>query len=325
LRKTPGRCPSSFFLKEAKQPLYVAPQGKSNVWHTPREFSLLTNGGTMTMLTLWWQRIKEWWLDRPHTPDTLIHNRYLILRVLGLGSYGISYLVMDQHTQTERVLKQVRPSRLGSRKGRPIYEYETNLLASLDHPQFPALFDTFEENGQLYYVMSYIQGKTLEDLLFDENRAFTEPEAWSIILEILALVQHLHEKRIVHRDVRIPNVIWNDDTVYLLDFGLARYLGDSPSYLEETGDHYWLEKKLKREVHPRSDLYALGHFLLFMLYSTYEPEDDAVERSWEEELSLAPETVQMLRRMLQIDPPYDSAAELEQDIRSFLEKMEQGY
>ncbi|MMZ50621.1 Serine/threonine-protein kinase B [compost metagenome] len=270
----------------------------------------------------WRQRIKEWWLDRPHEPGTVVKNRYTVTRMLGMGSYGISYLVFDHMQNEERVLKQVRPSRLNSPKGRPLYEYEIELLATLRHPQMPYLFDAFEENEQLYYVMSYIKGSTLEDMLFQQDASFTEPEAWRVILQILTLVKYLHSRRIIHRDVRIPNVIWNDGTVYLLDFGLARYVDDSPSFLQDTDSHYWLEKKLKREVHPRSDMYALGHFLLFMLYSTYEADEDEPERGWERELSLAPETVRMLRRMLQFDQPYETADELEKDILTFLQSYE---
>lgn len=270
----------------------------------------------------WRQRIKEWWLDRPHEPGTVVKNRYTVTRMLGMGSYGISYLVFDRMQNEERVLKQVRPSRLNSPKGRPLYEYEIELLATLRHPQMPYLFDAFEENEQLYYVMSYIKGSTLEDMLFEQDASFTEPEAWRVILQILTLVKYLHSRRIIHRDVRIPNVIWNDGTVYLLDFGLARYVDDSPSFLQDTDSHYWLEKKLKREVHPRSDMYALGHFLLFMLYSTYEADEDEPERGWERELSLAPETVRMLRRMLQFDQPYETADELEKDILTFLQSYE---
>ncbi|MNR63189.1 hypothetical protein D3C85_1854170 [compost metagenome] len=66
---------------------------------------------------------------------------------------------------------------------------------------------------------------------------------------------------------------------------------------------------LRRTVDVTSDLYAIGHFLLFMLYSTYElsaEQEDAV-RGWEEELSISTQTKQIIRKLLQIDPPYASA------------------
>lgn len=268
----------------------------------------------------WKQVMAEWWYDRPHPEGQLIGSRYTIVRTLGLGSYGISYLVIDKLNDEQRVLKQVRPSRLGSAKGRPLFEYEVNILRTLTHPRMPKVYDAFEENGQLYYVMTYMQGKTLEDLLFEEKRTFTEKQSLGVLLEILSLARYLHERGIIHRDIRIPNVIWREDRVYLIDFGLARRLGDSPSYIKNFDDDYHIEKQVKREVHPRSDLYALGHFLLFMLYTTYE-EDGSEDKGWEEELEISPATRRILRRMLQIDIPYETADELEQDIRKQLTSL----
>ncbi|WP_237746903.1 protein kinase family protein [Geobacillus vulcani] len=74
-----------------------------------------------------------------------------------------------------------------------------------------------------------------------------------------------------------------------------------------------LEQQLRRQVDVKSDIYALGHFLLFLLYSSYEPTEDK-EKSWEDELSLSKETRCALRRMLQLDAPYASVAQLARDV-----------
>ena len=76
-------------------------------------------------------------IDRPFRVGKRIANRYLVEQVLGMGSYGISYLCRDDHTGKTCVLKQVRPSKRRGNRGAPIYEYEASLLAALDHP--PAL------------------------------------------------------------------------------------------------------------------------------------------------------------------------------------------
>src|SRR4051812_32911523 len=70
-------------------------------------------------------------IDRPYRPGRLIANRYRVEEVLGMGSYGISYLCADTQTGQRCVLKQVRPSKRRGNKGAPIYEYETSLLAAL--------------------------------------------------------------------------------------------------------------------------------------------------------------------------------------------------
>lgn len=76
---------------------------------------------------------------------------------------------------------------------------------------------------------------------------------------------------------------------------------------------FTLEQRLRRSIHVKSDIYALGHFLLFLLYSAYEPKEGE-EKSWEEELSLTKEARHVLRRMLQLDRPYASVKHLAMDV-----------
>ncbi|UYZ11492.1 protein kinase [Brevibacillus sp. WF146] len=76
--------------------------------------------------------------------------------------------------------------------------------------------------------------------------------------------------------------------------------------------------RLIRQVEPASDLYALGHFFLFLLYSGYEADENQPERSWEEELLLSPEIRGMIRRLLQIDPAYGSVEEWLADLNAYL-------
>ena len=73
-----------------------------------------------------------------------------------------------------------------------------------------------------------------------------------------------HSKGIIHRDLRIPNILMKEKQVSIIDFGLAKYKGD------ERATTYEGEQALMREVHFRSDFYALGHFSLFLLYAGYE-------------------------------------------------------
>jgi serine/threonine-protein kinase len=107
--------------------------------------------------------------------------------------------------------------------------------------------------------------------------------------------------------------------VYIIDFGLARFLTES----ERENNDDVIEKKLRREISVKSDFYALGHFLLFLLYSTYEPTVKE-ERSWEEELSLSTEARYILRKLLQIDAPYENIHELSADINRLLQKLTNG-
>ncbi|MCX7569708.1 protein kinase family protein [Tumebacillus sp. DT12] len=248
------------------------------------------------------KRWLDWWRDRPYRRGRVLNGRYRVLAVLGRGSYGISYLCRDRQGGGEVVVKQVLPSRRHGAKGRPIYEYETALLAALDHPGIPRLLDKFEWREGLFFAMEYMDGPNLEDLIFADEERYDEAAALCVVRELSELVAYLHGQGIIHRDVRIPNVIRRDGQLCLIDFGLARRLRAPATQIAEDLSDYEREKQLKREVSYKSDFYSMGHFLLFLLYSTFD-EDNEEERSWEEELALHPMTRQLLRRMLQQEEP----------------------
>lgn len=270
-----------------------------------------------------WKTILKWWegfIDRPLRPDTLVHNRYLILKILGMGSYGITYLCKDKMNGIECVLKQVKPSKRKGNKGYPIYQRETKILRTLNHPSIPKLYHAFEDRTQLFFTMEYVEGATLEEYIFDQEGSFTEEEALCFLNDVLDIIRYIHDQGLVHRDVRIPNVIKGKDRLYLIDFGLARYLGESPTSMAESLGEYPLEKQLKREVEFKSDFYAMGHFLLFLLYSTFDSKEKP-PGTWEEELVMSQGTRVLIKRLLQIDSPYENDGELQKDLESAIQHI----
>ncbi|MFS0553234.1 serine/threonine protein kinase [Brevibacillus sp. 179-C9.3 HS] len=273
-----------------------------------------------------WIRMKSWWnetiIDRPYRRGHMA-GQYQITEVLGMGSYGIAYLATHIPTSKQVVLKQVKPSLRHTPKGEAMQAYEKKVLTSLSHPQIPRCLDSFTYRQDSFMVMTYIKGPTLEDMLFDQNIVADEYTCAQWMRQIGELVAYLHDRHLIHRDVRIPNVIWKEDKPYLIDFGLARFIGDKPTYTADTLDAYPSEKQLKREVAPSSDLYALGHFFLFLLYTGYEPELDAPEKSWEEELTMPPIIRVMIRRLLQMDVPYDSVQEWLNELDTYLSQAQE--
>lgn len=270
-----------------------------------------------------WNQIRTWWnetiRDKPYRPGTQV-GRYRISNVLGIGSYGIAYLATQLPTGELVVLKQVKPSLRNTPKGEAMQAYEQKVLAALSHPQVPRCLGSFRHRKDSFLVMTYIEGPTLEELLFDHHLVIDELICVRLMRQLGDLVAHLHEHELIHRDVRIPNVIWQNNKPYVIDFGLARFMGDKPTYTVEDLGAYPSEKQLKREVAPSSDLYALGHFFLFMLYSGYTANDDEPERSWEEELSLSPDVHQMIRRLLQLDQPYDHVHQWLAELDAYLSR-----
>ncbi|MED4138732.1 serine/threonine-protein kinase [Priestia megaterium] len=260
----------------------------------------------------------RWLVDRPFKKGKVICGRYEIIDVLGMGSYGITYVANDIVQQKKVVVKQLRKTKQRTSQGLKSYHYEAKLLSQLNHPQIPSLYEAIETDEGCFLVMELIQGKTFEDLIFEEKCVYTEEQALNILLNILDVVSAIHEQGIVHRDLRIPNIIDVNGTIYVIDFGLARFLGDHEeiSTLIE-------EQQFMRQTSAASDIYALGHFLLFLLYSGYEPTEQQ-ERSWEQELHLSAPIKTIIQKMLRADESYESIKSLQKDIYDYINSKNSG-
>jgi serine/threonine protein kinase, bacterial len=255
--------------------------------------------------------------ERSYQGGEIVNERYRIEKRLGMGSYGIAYMAYDTTTGERVVLKQMRKTKL--KKGLYSFQRETEIMRKLQHPRIPKLYDSFFINNIPHLVMEFISGKTVENLIFDEGKTFTERESFELLMDILSIVQYIHLNGIVHRDLRIPNIILQEGKAYIIDFGLARFLTE-----QKIGHNvYFIEKQLRREISVKSDFYALGHFMLYLLYSTYEPTVKE-ERSWEEELALSAEARCILRKMLHIDAPYNDIHELRAAVNRLLLKNRNG-
>jgi serine/threonine-protein kinase len=258
--------------------------------------------------------------------DTVVAKRYRIVRKLGTGSYGTAYLCRDVRSGRRCVLKRVYPLRGGRARAELIYGRETAILRRLDHPAIPAFYEQLRYGDHLCFTMEYMEGTSLDRLLFEEGRTFTEKESLLLVLKLLSVVGYMHAAGIVHRDISIANVLLHGNSIQLIDVGLSRELAgiqteDDDPYDIESDDPS--EKVLRRKIHVTSDFYAIGHLLLFLLYSTYtekelEPDGGNAERSWEEELSLHPDTKKLLRRLLLTEQPYRNAGELRKEIKRLL-------
>lgn len=247
-----------------------------------------------------WRYITRWMLDRPHKIGTLL-NQNKVEKTLGLGAYGIIYLCTETGTDKPYVVKQLRPSKRKKERERERFKRETQFLRNIDHPSIPALVDEFMIEGGLYYVMEYVEGDNLEELLFLYDQEYTELEALSMMKQLLSIISSLHQQRIFHTDIRPPNVIICQEKVYLLDFGLAIQVdGDN----ENEMNHY-----------RQDDYYDFGQMILFLLYSQFHGKRSR-KLTWLDELTLHPATVLLLKRLLGISEPYSNMREIEEDLQS---------
>lgn len=227
-------------------------------------------------------------------------TEYEIVDTLGTGSYGVAYLLVHKHSAKKAVLKRLRAKHKKKRKTRMQFKQEIAFLKRLRIPNVPALLVEGEVGHIPFYIMEYIDGTTFEQLIFDEKQTFTVSETLLIGKELLEIVIAIHNQGIVHRDLRIPNILLQNGVLHVIDFGLSVPMKDSIN-LDEIRN----PKKVENYI---SDLYYIGHFLLYLLYSNYTPSAKR-ERSWQEELNLPSEVKNYIERLLLIQSPFSSTSE----------------
>ncbi|WP_379160790.1 serine/threonine protein kinase [Paenibacillus sp. sgz5001063] len=240
-----------------------------------------------------WRGFVRAWHDYPLPEGSRIGDRYTIESLLGEGSYGLTYRCSDTRNGALLAVKQSRPSKKAV--GRSMLTKERDILQAMNHPHIPKCRGYFEQRGSNWLVTDYIEGKTLEDMIFDENIIYGERECLATILRLMELVAHVHSRGYVHLDLRIPNVILRNEELYLIDFGLARRIGEVESVL---GRREPKEKPKRMPPVIASDLYDIGQLMLFMLYSGFTPKPGEAERGWREELDLSPGMLRIVSRLL---------------------------
>jgi serine/threonine protein kinase len=202
---------------------------------------------------------------------TLMDGRYHIIKELGAGGMGKVYLARDTKMESDIVIKQLlpfvaAPSTLKYLEER--FKEEAKLLFKLNNRGFPKVIDYFFEGDCIYVVMQYIEGKNLNKIL-KEQGANKLPLVQSLtwldkMLELLEVL-HKHEPPIIHRDIKPSNIMIDKfNNIYLVDFGVARTVGDDT--LTPVGTYgYASPEHLTGKYDITSDLFSLGatfHHLL---------------------------------------------------------------
>lgn len=208
-------------------------------------------------------------------PNTILQNRYRIIRELGHGGMGTVYEAIDERVNCLVALKTTRAASA----------HEAALLANLLHPALPKVTDYFSDNDGYFLVMEYIPGDDFAKLLEIRGRPFSESEVLPWADKLLDLLQYLHGKQLLHRDIKPSNLkLTSEGELFLLDFGLAKgAVGQMRTLTSDKSVHGYtlqfasLEQILKKGTDARSDIYSLGATLYQLL--TGEVPIDANTRS----------------------------------------------
>ncbi|MBD7913416.1 MULTISPECIES: protein kinase family protein [Clostridium] len=221
-----------------------------------------------------------------------IVDGYSILNLIGEGRYGIAYLAKNDKGE-KCIIKQLKMDML--EKTREKLFYEEKILQGLNDPRFPKFISKFKDQYREGYILEYIEGRVFEDLIVEDGYEFSKKEIYEVGSMLLDLVEVLHNNKIVHRDIRLPNVVLKENKeLALIDFGLARII-DNKKYVREM-DHWFI-----------------GDFLIHLYYSSYE-ENDLEEKPWYEELDLNSEEKTFLKKLMNIDGSYRNIKEIKEQL-----------
>lgn len=195
---------------------------------------------------------------------------YHVGRLIAEGGTAKVYWGIDYRSGYPVAIKELKSRHFRNPVVRRKFIAEVQLYLYMSHPNLVRLVDfiNLEERELLYIVMEYIQGKTLEQYIYEEIGLIPEQKALPLFLDILDVVGYLHLQNILHLDIKSNNVmIQPDGKIKLIDLGIASKVGDyttgfgTPAYMPP-------EQFEKRECGRYTDVFALGVMLFEMLTGT---------------------------------------------------------
>jgi len=200
-----------------------------------------------------------------------LDGRYTILKELGAGGMGTVYLGEDLRHGRKVAIKVMNEESTSSMWGDRFLR-EIEIAAGLVNPHIVPVHDSGSAEGQLYFVMPFIDGESLKQVLARDG-ALEVRRAIAIAVDVADGLQHAHEQGFVHRDIKPGNVLLTGRHALVADFGVARPVTSAPNlHLTEAGttvgtSFYTSPEQLSdtHEADPRSDLYSLGCVLHEML------------------------------------------------------------
>ncbi|XP_057577145.1 serine/threonine-protein kinase Nek1 isoform X8 [Hippopotamus amphibius kiboko] len=195
-------------------------------------------------------------------------EKYVRVQKIGEGSFGKAILVKSTEDGRQYVIKEINISRM-SNKEREESRREVAVLANMKHPNIVQYRESFEENGSLYIVMDYCEGGDLfKRINAQKGILFQEDQILDWFVQICLALKHVHDRKILHRDIKSQNIfLTKDGTIQLGDFGIARVLNSTVELARTCiGTPYYLSPEIceNKPYNNKSDIWALGCVLYEM-------------------------------------------------------------
>ena len=291
----------------------------------------------------------------PHNPDgtkfclscgeaiiPLLRNHYKVIQLLGQGGFGRTYLAEDIDKLNQPcVVKQLVPNTQGTwakNKAIELFKLEAQQLQQLgDNHHIPSLYAYFEQEGYLYLVQQFIKGQDLLKELTKKG-AWKEAEIKQLLLELLPVLQFIHEQGVIHRDIKPENImrrqsatkVGNRGDLVLIDFGVSKDLSStvlkttvgtrigSPAYAP-------IEQMKGGEAYPAGDLFSLGATCFHLLtnihpYQLFLDAGYSWTNNWQSHLpnKVSNDLVRVMDRLLakNVEARYQSAQDVIRDLQT---------
>lgn len=233
--------------------------------------------------------------------NTILRSRYKIIKVIGIGGFGITYKAYDKVLASEVAIKEYYPMGVANRTtdrnditlytetqriefgyGKVRFLKEAQDLAKFNkNIGIVSVYDFFEENETAYMVMEYLEGCTLKEYMTNSSRIIDDEMMIQVTFSVMEALENIHKAGLVHRDISPDNIfICNDSCVKLIDFGAAKQemKGDAKtvSVVLKYGYAPIEQYSKKSELGPWTDIYALGATMYKMV--TGENPEEATSR-----------------------------------------------
>jgi serine/threonine protein kinase len=280
--------------------------------------------------------------SKPHNPDGLtfcqscgsklaLKDRYYAVKPIGQGGFGRTFLAIDEDKPSKPpcVIKQFHfqpPDLRHLDKAIELFNREAHRLDELGkHPQIPELFAYFIQDNRQYLVQEFIDGQNLEQEWLHQGN-FSEQQITQILIDLLPVVQFLHDRQVIHRDLKPENIIrqYSTNKLFIVDFGAAKVLSGTEVFQVGTSigsPEYIAPEQARGQAMFCSDLYSLGVTCLKLLtgispFDLYDVNED--RWIWRDYLTtpVSDRLAQILDRLVAMIPSqrYPSARAVMQDL-----------
>ncbi|GBO51935.1 serine/threonine kinase [Pseudanabaena sp. lw0831] len=267
-----------------------------------------------------------------------LRNRYQILKVLGSGGFGDTYLAQDTDLPGHPtcVVKQLKPKDTSPNVlpiAKSLFEREAEYLYKLGnaHPQIPKLFAHFEENNEFFLVQEFVEGHSLSAEIPIGQR-LSESATITLLLEILEVLSFVHQNNVIHRDIKLANLMrrQQDGKIVLIDFGAVKDItalgtdtqGNTGVTVSIGSPGYMPSEQARGKPRLSSDVYAVGMIgiqaLTGIAPDSLQEDANTGEILWRDRVQVSDAFAEVLQNMVfyHFSQRYKSAIEALQAIQS---------